>query len=151
MDELTPTQCMALLESSRVGHMAVISDGDPYVAPISYVLIGEALYVRTAPGRRIDALRANPRLCFEVSHMDDSTGDWESVIIWSTAELIDDDQTSQKVIDAFHEKYRDVLGSPLNPGRVFPQEIVVVRIPIEISGGRSSGSYFSVRSRPGRL
>ena len=55
------------------------------------------------------------------------------------------------MIAAFHDKYRDVLGSPLNPGRVVPEDIYVVRFPIEISEGRSSGSYFSMRSRPGRL
>ncbi|HLT96468.1 MAG TPA: pyridoxamine 5'-phosphate oxidase family protein [Acidimicrobiia bacterium] len=151
MNELTPTQCLALLSTARVGHLAVISEGDPYVAPISFVLIGEAIYVRTASGKRIEAMKANPRVCFEVSKMDDATGDWESVIVWSTAEFVDDDRTSQEVIAAFHDKYRDVLGSPLNPGRVVPEDIYVVRFPIEISEGRSSGSYFSMRSRPGRL
>lgn len=131
--------------------MAVISDGEPYVSPISYVVLENSICIRTGPGKRVEALRQSPRVCLEVSDYDQSSGDWESVIIWGTAEFVEDDHHSREIIFAFLEKYRDVLGSPLNPGSVFPEPDVIIRVPIEESAGRSSGSYFSIRSRPGRL
>src|SRR5690606_27135400 len=109
MNELTPTRCLALLSASEIGHLAVVSDGDPYVAPISFVLLGEAVFIRTGLGKRIDASRATPRVCFEVSQMDKKTGDWESVVAWGTAEFVDDDRTTQEVIAAFLKKYREIL------------------------------------------
>lgn len=151
MNELTWERCRDILTDSRVAHIAVIADGEPYVSPISYVVVGDAICIRTGTGKRIDALRHNPRVCVEVSNYDESSGDWESVIIWGTAEFVEDDRRAQEVIFAFLEKYRDVLGSPLNPGSVLPDAEIVVRIPIEHSTGETSGNYFSVRRRPGRL
>src|SRR5690606_21128950 len=100
---------------------------------------------------RVEALRENPRVCLTVSHYDQSSGDWESVILWGDAEFVEDPRTSQEIITAFFEKYRNVLGSPLNPAQQLPKEGVEIRIPVDIAAGRSSGSIFSVRSRPGRL
>lgn len=151
MKELSWDRCQDLLAGSRVAHMAVISDGDPYVSPISYVLVQDSICIRTGAGKRVDALRQNPRVCIEVSQYDEANGDWDSVIVWGTAEFVDDDRLAEEIIFAFLEKYRDVMGSPLSPGRIFPDPGVVIRIPIEDSSGRASGDYFSVRSRPGRL
>lgn len=151
MNELTPIQCQSLLTSSSIAHLAVVTEDGPYVTPISYVMIGDALYIRTDPGRRIQALRSDPRACIEVSSYEEATGDWESVVVFSTAEFVEDDRLDQEVISAFFDKYREVLGSPLNPSSVLPREGVTVRFPIDISTGRTSGSYFSVRTRPGLL
>src|SRR5690606_17309401 len=151
MNELTVDRCRRLLESAPVAHLAVISRGEPYVTPISYVMLDDAICVRTMDGRRVEALRENPRVCLTVSHYDQSSGDWESVILWGDAECVEDPRTSQEIITAFFEKYRNVLGSPLNPAQQLPKEGVEIRIPVDIAAGRSSGSFFSVRSRPGRL
>jgi len=151
MNELTVNRCRRLLESSPVAHLAVISRGEPYVTPISYVMVDDAICIRTMDGRRVEALRENPRVCLTVSHYDEPTGDWESVILWGDAEFVDDPRTAQQIIAAFFDKYRDVLGSPLNPAQQLAKEGVEIRIPVDIAAGRTSGSFFSVRSRPGRL
>ncbi|HEX2154717.1 MAG TPA: pyridoxamine 5'-phosphate oxidase family protein [Acidimicrobiia bacterium] len=151
MNDLTAERCERLLSEATVGHLGIVSDGDPYVSPISYVMHEHSICIRTGPGRRVEAIRQNPRSCVEVSAFDDSTGDWESVIVWGNAEIVDDDRESREIVMAFLEKYRDVLGSPLNPSSFFSEPAVIIRIPIEQASGRSSGSYFSVRSRPGRL
>jgi len=39
MDELSIEHCLQVLEDGWVGHLAVISEGEPYVAPISYVVV----------------------------------------------------------------------------------------------------------------
>ena len=152
MDELTPAECRRILSAAPVGHMAVISDGEPYVSPISYVYMDDAIYVRTGPGRRVEAIRAHPRVCVEVSEFDDDTGHWESMIIWGDARVVEDNRAAQRVIMAILEKYSETMGSPLSTGGNAPLEPeVILEIPVEVGTGRSSGSYFSVRTRPGRL
>lgn len=149
MDELTPERCREILATSRVAHLGVIDGDRPYVSPLSYVLLDDRFCFRSGAGRRMDAMRANPVVCIEVSVADDDG--WESVIAWGEAREVTDDGEAQNVISALLSKYRDVLGSPLSPGSVFPEPAIVVSVPLDLVSGRTSGHYFSVRTRPGRL
>lgn len=151
MNELTPEQCRQLLSETMVGHMGVLSEGEPYVSPISYVLLQGSICIRTGPGRRIDAIREHPRVCIEVSRTEPGSGAWESVIAWGDAHLVEDDRRAQEIIAAILAKYREVMGSPLSPGSSMPEAAVLIEVPIEDLSGRESGSLFSVRTRPGRL
>ena len=154
MDELSLERCRQLLEDGWVGHLGVISEGEPYVAPISYVVVDGRVCFKTGPGRRADAIRSSPRVCLETSHFDQSTGYWESVVVWGIAEEITEDVEAQTVISALVSKYRPVLGSPLSPG---PNDVglgepdILIALPIETITGRSSGRFFHISSRPGRL
>jgi nitroimidazol reductase NimA-like FMN-containing flavoprotein (pyridoxamine 5'-phosphate oxidase superfamily) len=71
MRDLTWDRCRDLLAEARLAHIAVISDDEPYVSPVSFVLVGDAICIRTGEGKRVDALRQNPRACVEVSEFDD--------------------------------------------------------------------------------
>jgi hypothetical protein len=154
MDELTIERCRQVLEDGWVGHLGVISEGEPYVAPISYVVVDGRICLKTGPGRRAEAIRSSPRVCLATSHVDHSTGYWESVVVWGDAEEITDPLEAQVVISALVSKYRPVLGSPLSPG---PNDMglgepdILIAFPIETITGRSSGSIFHISTRPGRL
>lgn len=151
MNDLTPDQSRQLLAGSTVAHLAVISDGEPYVSPASYVFVDDAICLRTGPGRRVEAIRQHPRVCVEVSEYDDASGDWESVIVWGEAEFVEDPAAAQAIVLQIMEKYREALGNPLSPPGPASEPEIVIRIPVAELTGRSSGSYFSVRRRPGRL
>ena len=154
MDELTIERCLRILEDGWVGHLGVISKGEPYVAPISYVIVDGRICFKTGPGRRAEAIRSSPRVCVETSHVDHSTGYWESVVVWGDAGEITDPFEAQAVVSAFLSKYRPVMGSPLSPG---PNDVglgepdILIALPIETITGRSSGSFFHISTRPGRL
>ena len=154
MDELSLQYCLQILEDGSVGHLGVISEGEPYVAPISYVVVDGRVCFKTGPGRRAEGLRSSPRACLEISHIDQSTGYWESVVVWGNAEEITHDLQAQTVISALVSKYRPVMGSPLSPG---PNDVglgepdIIIALPIETITGRSSGSFFHMATRPGRL
>ena len=55
-----------LIAESRTGRLGVVSDGGPYVVPVNYVFDGEYLYVHSLPGRKLEALRANPLSVFVI-------------------------------------------------------------------------------------
>ena len=153
MDELPFEEAMAFIARSDVAHLGVIDNGAPYVSPISYVLIEGRLCFRTGAGRRLDALRSNPRVSVEVSEYDIETGDWKSVIAGGDASIVTDDRTAQEVVGQLLHKYAKAIGSPLSRGgaRPLPEPGVIVAIDLAEVTGRSSGSWFSLPTRPGRL
>ncbi len=150
MDELSPHQCFDLLRQEQVGHLAVISDGVPYVTPCSFVVTDNAIAMRVAEGRRVRAIRENPAASFEVSRYNTETGEWSSVIAEGVMEIVEDDTTIQTVIAGLLAKYRPVISTM--SGQQMPMYTeVVVQLRIDTLTGRSSGSFFSMRTRPGRL
>jgi nitroimidazol reductase NimA-like FMN-containing flavoprotein (pyridoxamine 5'-phosphate oxidase superfamily) len=154
MDELSNERCLQILEDSWVGHLGVISGAEPYVAPISYVVLDGRVCFKTGPGRRVEALRSSPRVCLETSNVDQSTGHWESVVVWGNAEEITDDLEVQAVISALVSKYRPIMGSPFSPGPTdvgLVERDILMALPIETISGRTSGSLFHIATRPGRL
>jgi len=59
----------AILLRETVCRVAFAVDGEPYIVPLSYGYSPQrgSLYFHTArEGRKIDCIRANPRVCFEV-------------------------------------------------------------------------------------
>src|SRR5690554_6476624 len=79
INELDRQACLSILSESRVGRLAM-SDGEhPYVVPMSFAMEDEALFGFTLPGRKLDTMRANPRVAMlvERNHED---GTWQSVL-----------------------------------------------------------------------
>ena len=150
MEELTNAECFELLRAQKVGHLAVVDDGRPYVTPVSYVVSESDIAMRVADGRRVKAITENPNACFEVSVYNDATGDWKSVIVEGRMRVVEDDPRIQSVIAGLLAKYRDVV-SPMRGGQLTVLNDVVLALDIETISGRTSGSFFSLRSRPGRL
>jgi len=64
-----------------MGHLGCIDGGEPYVVPINYLLDEGSIYSHSLPGRKIDAMRANPRVCLQVDQIDDDFH-WRSAIAY---------------------------------------------------------------------
>ncbi len=72
-----PEVILDVLARGEILRLAMIADGRPYLVPLSYAalpgpqgspLAGLHLFVHSAPeGRKIAALRRDPRVCFEVT------------------------------------------------------------------------------------
>jgi nitroimidazol reductase NimA-like FMN-containing flavoprotein (pyridoxamine 5'-phosphate oxidase superfamily) len=76
---LHPDEVEAVLHRQHVGRLACLANGRPYVVPITYAYTGGDVYGHALPGRKLAALRADPRVCFEVDRCDD-TDHWCSVV-----------------------------------------------------------------------
>jgi hypothetical protein len=56
-----------LLAAARICRIAMVDSGEPYVIPVNYGYRDNVLYVHSAPaGRKMDILRRNNRVCFEI-------------------------------------------------------------------------------------
>ncbi len=152
MDEMSREQAVALLEAEQVAHVATAAGGEPYVTPISFVLLQDELLFRTVPGRRLDALKQSPRVCVEASRVDEA-GNWESVLVFGDARVIDDPNREADVIAALLAKYHGASEGlfSLGGGRPFDPVPVVVAVPLAEVTGRTSGGGLNPRTRPGRL
>ena len=63
-------QVEQMLEQAKVCRLAMVDRGMPYVVPLNFGYREGALYFHSAPeGRKIDVLRANPTVCFEVDEL----------------------------------------------------------------------------------
>jgi nitroimidazol reductase NimA-like FMN-containing flavoprotein (pyridoxamine 5'-phosphate oxidase superfamily) len=153
MESITPAEARQFLEEAKVAHIGVVFDNGPYVTPMSFVVNGNRILFRTKPGRRYEAMRANPKVSIEVSRFDDESGDWTSVIVEGTARECPEGDC-QETVAMLMKKYESVLGSPLGHGgglqpmSSFPH---VVEVEIEEISGMTSGRGFTVPTRPGRL
>ena len=68
--ELTVEECLELLATASVGRFAVAGPaGSPLVVPVNFVLDGDVIAFRTAPGAKLDALRRH-RASFQVDWID---------------------------------------------------------------------------------
>jgi len=114
MESITAEQARRFLDESLVAHIGVISEGEPYVTPISFVVDEDRILFRTKPGKRHEAMLENPVVSIETSTFDKETGDWTSVIVRGRAAEVDDDATITLTVQLLFQKYGTVLGSPLS-------------------------------------
>lgn len=82
---LDPIHCEILLKTEHVGRLACHAGGKTYVVPVTYVFDRGAIYGHTNPGLKVEMLRSNPAVCFEVDHLD-NMANWRSVVAWGTFE-----------------------------------------------------------------
>jgi nitroimidazol reductase NimA-like FMN-containing flavoprotein (pyridoxamine 5'-phosphate oxidase superfamily) len=92
--ELPPDGIEDLLRTAIVGRIAccdhgAAGDGRPYLVPLAYGYDGESVYAHSAPGRKLDLMRAQPRVTFEVDRAEASDC-WRSVIAEGEFEEIAD-------------------------------------------------------------
>jgi nitroimidazol reductase NimA-like FMN-containing flavoprotein (pyridoxamine 5'-phosphate oxidase superfamily) len=85
---LTPEQIEHLLHSEVVGRLGCHAGGRTYVVPVNYGYDGEFVYGHAAEGMKLQMLRANPEVCFEVDQRR-GLSHWQSVIAWGTFEALE--------------------------------------------------------------
>ena len=84
---LTDAQIDDLLHKEVVGRIGCHTDEMVYVVPISYVYDGKNIYAHTYEGLKMETMRKNPNVCFEVDDLRDM-GNWKSVIAWGKFQVV---------------------------------------------------------------
>lgn len=102
--ELKDTQIDALLTDQVIGRIGCHSAGITYIVPVNYVYDGINIYCHSAEGMKIDMMRENPEVCFEVDKIKDITN-WQSAIAWGKFEEITDMAEKQTVL----QKLTDII------------------------------------------
>ena len=87
--DLSEHEARELLREGRLARLACIVEGEPYIVPVNYVFDGESASVHSLPGRKIVAMRANPRVCLQIDKIEDDLN-WTSVLAFGNYEEISD-------------------------------------------------------------
>jgi nitroimidazol reductase NimA-like FMN-containing flavoprotein (pyridoxamine 5'-phosphate oxidase superfamily) len=138
-----------ILSGAILCRVAMI-DGDlPYIIPFNYGYSNGALYIHSAPeGKKIDLLRKDSRVCFEVEDSmeitkGDQACDWStryrSVVGYGNVEILSDEASKQQgleVIMAQHEAPELVEFNPKNTNRM-----VILKLTITSMTGKQSSNW----------
>ena len=79
IEELEPDEIADDLDAQLVGRIGCHADGATYVVPVIYAFDGGSIYVASLEGRKLQMMRRNPSVCFEVDEYD-GAGSWRSVV-----------------------------------------------------------------------
>jgi len=84
---LNDAEALEVIKAGKVGRLGCIDNDEPYVVPINYLVDEGSIYSHSLPGKKIDAMRAHPRACLQVDHIDDDFH-WRSAIAFGNFEEI---------------------------------------------------------------
>jgi len=102
LQELTNEEIGALLRNNEIGRIGCNDGEKTYVVPISYVFDNNSLLCHSRDGMKIEMMRRNPEVCFEVDEIRDYNN-WSCVIAWGTYEELTDEKDIEYARKFFSE------------------------------------------------
>lgn len=86
---MTLDECCEALARVKFGRIACAHDNQPYVLPINFAFDGQYLYSFTTLGKKVEWMRVNPKVCFEIDEVK-GQNQWTSVIVFGRYEELPD-------------------------------------------------------------
>ncbi len=111
---MTDDQVNSILLSQAFGRLACADGNMPYIVPITYAYDGNYIYGQTNEGAKLDIMRKNPSVCFEVDRMTDMKN-WKSVIVYGTFEELEGDAAEQARSKFFGSLFPLTTRSKIHP------------------------------------
>ena len=101
-----------ILGEEAIGRIGCAARGRTYVVPVTYAFDGTTIYGHTGAGLKVQLMRENPSVCFEVEQLG-NLPDWRCVIVFGRYEELHDEAAAAAL---------DLLGARLRepPHHVLP-------------------------------
>ncbi len=112
--ELNELQMDHLLLSQAVGRLACTDGNMPYVVPVTYIYDGKSIIGQTREGMKLDILRKNPNVCFEVDSMT-NMANWRSAVLFGTFEELEGDEADKARDYLFTHMWPLLTSSTIHP------------------------------------
>ncbi|HYJ37156.1 MAG TPA: pyridoxamine 5'-phosphate oxidase family protein [Chitinophagaceae bacterium] len=148
---LNDVQIEEVLRSQLVGRIGCHSGQNIYVVPISYAYDGNYIYAHTFEGMKINIMRSNPHVCFEVDSLKDLS-EWKSVIAWGEFQELTEETERINGLKILMERNLPILSSstmhisphwPFPPKEISKIEGIVFRIRLKEKSGRFESNQAS--------
>jgi hypothetical protein len=142
LGELSEQEIDAVLRAETLGRIGCHARDMTYVVPVSYVYDGYSAYVLSAEGLKLQLMRENPRVCFEVEQIRHWTN-WRTVIAWGRFEELEG-QEAQEARALLNDRLTPIMAfeaklaesdRPLAPG-VAERTLKMCRIRLDQRSGR---------------
>jgi len=134
-----------ILERAKVCRLALSDHNQPYIVPLCFGFQDDRLYFHSAPeGKKIDILKANPSVCFEVDvdfqvlQADvpcKSSSRYRSVIGFGSARLLEDADDKRRALDAIMRHYAE---GPFEYSGGEVEKVAVIEVEVESLTGKQA-------------
>ncbi len=133
-----------ILRNQIIGHIGCHANDMTYVVPISYAYNNGYVYAHAEEGMKINMMRENPKVCFEVYRME-NMGNWQCVIGWGSFEEVKDKTERSAALRILLDRKLPVVTSqtvqltsewPFAPEDLNDIKGIVFRIKLTIKTGR---------------
>ncbi len=145
LGKLSEIQIENLLKQEVVGRIACHAGGTTYIVPVNYVYDGTYIYGHSSIGKKIEMMRKNPEVCFEVDNIK-SVFRWQSVFAWGRFEEITDVNENEQAMQRLIHRIMPLSDNPADhPSHGFTEsdsdigtkvELIVYRIKVSKKTGR---------------
>ena len=110
--ELNHTEVEEVLKNQLIGRIGCHAEGITYIVPVSYAYNEPYVYIHSLEGRKVDIMRKNPEVCFEVDVMN-NMANWKSVIAWGTFEELKGGEEREKGLKILLDRSLPILSSEM--------------------------------------
>lgn len=93
--ELSYIEIEEVLQDQVIGRIGCCSSGTAYIVPVGYAYSNPYVYVYSLEGKKVDIMRKNAEVCFEVDEIQDILN-WKSVVAQGTFEELKGSLERQK-------------------------------------------------------
>ncbi len=144
----TTPEMELLLERMPVGRLAVTTEDGPYIVAVNYLFFEGSIYFHSAlAGRKMDALRADPRVCFLADEIGPQVL-WErgcgisqiykSVVCFGKAEIVEEQAEKRRILEKMVQKYVPAKypTPPMKDENI--KNTAVIKIVIESMSGKKN-------------
>lgn len=104
LTKLSHAEIEELLYANTLGRIGCAAAGMPYIVPVNYRYEGGYVQCQSLEGLKLQIMRNNPDVCFEVEQILDAHH-WATVICWGIYEEI----TDERQLAALREAYRSQI------------------------------------------
>lgn len=149
-EEMSPSDCHALLARNHVARLAFSFHDRVDIEPIHYVYDGEWLFGRTSPGSKLLTLAHNHWVALEIDETRD-VFDWESVVLHGSFLTLDPEVPGVEAHAWSRgvELLRRVMPETLTAADPVAFRTVVFRVHVEaMTGRRATSADTSTGDRP---
>jgi len=145
--QMDRAEARRFLETSQVGRLGmVLPGGNPYVVPVNFIFMDGGIYFHSArEGSKVDAVAANPWVCFEVDESQgaepaaiacDISYHYRSAIAFGKASPVVDPLRKKQVLEAIVSKYAPGAAGTIRQENV--DRTLVFEISIDTMTGKQS-------------
>ncbi len=105
--DMTEREIDQFLTCARVGRIGMIVEERPYIVPVGYGYFEKKIFFHTcAEGMKMEAIRSNPTVCFQVDESISDASLAKSVVILGKAEILRKKEAMLPYLQKLIDKYR---------------------------------------------
>jgi nitroimidazol reductase NimA-like FMN-containing flavoprotein (pyridoxamine 5'-phosphate oxidase superfamily) len=110
LGELNKQQIEDVLHQGMIGRIGCYANNKMYVVPVTYAYDGLHIYAHSKEGKKIEIMRKNPNICFEVEAIENMTN-WRSVIVWGKYQELKDSKSQERGLKILRDRFAPMTTS----------------------------------------